>query len=281
MINYKEVTPKAPQLLAYIQSYTYSIGSLNETDAKFITRALPTVMTQLYFEFEGGLSAIETNGKRVEVAKRTYISCGLSSWMDIYQIGSQQKTRAIKNFKVELYPHTLFEVFGISPIEVMNEDLSLVDIFGLSDASLLYEELEASDDGEKMIEIFEKYFINRLLKKTIKQNTLTPHLLNSSQSIKLLAEETGYSQRWIQKQCRETMGVSLKKIQNNKRFLKILDNIHRKVLSGEEKINFTQLVYEGNYYDQAHFIREFKQNTGMTPSLYLSQKYQYLVSFFW
>ncbi len=281
MINYKEVTPKAPQLLAYIQSYTYSIGSLNETDAKFITRALPTVMTQLYFEFEGGLSAIETNGKRVEVAKRTYISCGLSSWMDIYQIGSQQKTRAIKNFKVELYPHTLFEVFGISPIEVMNEDLSIVDIFGLSDASLLYEELEASDDGEKMIEIFEKYFINRLLKKTIKQNTLTPHLLNSSQSIKLLAEETGYSQRWIQKQCRETMGVSLKKIQNNKRFLKILDNIHRKVLSGEEKINFTQLVYEGNYYDQAHFIREFKQNTGMTPSLYLSQKYQYLVSFFW
>lgn len=281
MINYKEVTPKAPQLLAYIQSYTYSIGSLNETDAKFITRALPTVMTQLYFEFEGGLSAIETNGKRVEVAKRTYISCGLSSWMDIYQIGSQQKTRAIKNFKVELYPHTLFEVFGISPIEVMNEDLSLVDIFGLSDASVLYEELEASDDGEKMIEIFEKYFINRLLKKTIKQNTLTPHLLNSSQSIKLLAEETGYSQRWIQKQCRETMGVSLKKIQNNKRFLKILDNIHRKVLSGEEKINFTQLVYEGNYYDQAHFIREFKQNTGMTPSLYLSQKYQYLVSFFW
>ena len=281
MINYKEVTPKAPQLLAYIQSYTYSIGSLNETDAKFITRALPTVMTQLYFEFEGGLSAIETNGKRVEVAKRTYISCGLSSWMDIYQIGSQQKTRAIKNFKVELYPHTLFEVFGISPIEVMNEDLSLVDIFGLSDASVLYEELEASDDGEKMIEIFEKYFINRLLKKTIKQNTLTPHLLNSSQSIKLLAEETGYSQRWIQKQCRETMGVSLKKIQNNKRFLKILDNIHRKVLSGEEKINFTQLVYEGNYYDQAHFIREFKQNTGMTPSLYLSQKYQHLVSFFW
>lgn len=281
MINYKEVTPKTYHLLTYIQSYTYSIGILNESDAKFITRTLPTTMTQIYFEFEGGLSEIETKGKRVEVAKRTYISCGLSSWMDIYQIGSKQKTRAIKNFKVEFYPHTLFEVFGISPIEVMNEDLSIVDIFGLSNASLMYEELEASDDGEKMIEIFEKYFINMLLKKTIKQNTLTPYLLNSSQSIKLLAEETGYSQRWIQKQCRKTIGVSFKKIQNNRRFLETLENIHMKILSGEEKINFTQLVYEGNYYDQAHFIREFKKNIGMTPSLYLSQKYQNLVSFFW
>ncbi|MBF0381960.1 MAG: helix-turn-helix transcriptional regulator [Magnetococcales bacterium] len=281
MINYREVIPTAKHIVPYIQSYTYSLGVLHESNAKLITRTLPSVMTQIYFEFVGGLSEIETAGKRFEIAKRTYISCGLGSWMDIYQLKSNQQSRAIKNFKVELYPHALYEIFALSPLEIMNEDLTIADIFGLTTASLLYEEMESSANGEEMIKIFERYFTKIMLERDVEKNSLTTQLLKSSMSIKSLAKETGYSPRWLQKQYRDKFGISYKKIQNNRRFLDTIEGVNQRVLSGKNKINFLDLVYDANYYDQAHFIREFKKNTGMTPSNYLNQKYHDLVNFFW
>jgi AraC-like DNA-binding protein len=38
-----------------------------------------------------------------------------------------------------------------------------------------------------------------------------------------------------------------------------------KVLLNEEITSLTDLAYENEYFDQAHFIKEFKQFTGLTP----------------
>ncbi|MGM0417698.1 MAG: hypothetical protein ACQEQS_03135 [Thermodesulfobacteriota bacterium] len=61
MIHYEEVFPKNHITARYVSSYTFSIGEINETDAKYITRAFPTYLTNFYFEFEGGLSEIKKN----------------------------------------------------------------------------------------------------------------------------------------------------------------------------------------------------------------------------
>jgi hypothetical protein len=47
--DYSSVCCAHPLLNRYIANYTYSIGCLSEQDAKLITRAYPTVMTQIYF----------------------------------------------------------------------------------------------------------------------------------------------------------------------------------------------------------------------------------------
>ena len=38
-----------------------------------------------------------------------------------------------------------------------------------------------------------------------------------------------------------------------------------KVLLNEEVTKLTDLAYENEYFDQAHFIKEFKEFTGLTP----------------
>jgi AraC-like DNA-binding protein len=39
--------------------------------------------------------------------------------------------------------------------------------------------------------------------------------------------------------------------------------------------NLTQLAYDCGYYDQSHFINEFKQQTGYTPKQYFDNNESY------
>ena len=281
MIDYKEVTTQKHYLRPYIKTYTYAIGTLYECEAKHITRAFPTVLTHIYFEFYGDLSEFKGEKRREKITKRTYINTGIGSWLDIYQLVSREKIRFVKNFKVSLYPHVLYEVFGISPLDILKEDIQIEDIFGETDASLLYEALESASNGALMIEIFERYFTNKLLSISQKRKKFIPYLLTPDTTLKSLSKNIGYSERWIQKQYSEVFGLSFKKIQNNKRFLKTLHTINMQIVTKREKIQLSTIAYEHGYFDQAHFIKEFKRYTGMNPSTYIKQKEKTPLDFFW
>jgi methylphosphotriester-DNA--protein-cysteine methyltransferase len=51
------------------------------------------------------------------------------------------------------------------------------------------------------------------------------------------------------------------------RFERIINNIER-VSRG----SFTTVTYDNNYYDQTHFIKDFKLFTGSTPIQFLNQR---------
>ncbi len=183
--DFGTLRPEHPWLCRYVVEYTYSIGCLREQDRRLITRAFPSVNTQLYFEFCGGLSEVrgddkglvwaasgareEGTGSRdgardggVVIEKRTYIKHGLGSWFDIYQLGSDAPSRPIKNLKVDLHPAAIHELFRCSPRELAEEDLQLADLMGASVAALMLEEMEAATSGKKLIEIFDRYLLEHL-----------------------------------------------------------------------------------------------------------------------
>lgn len=49
--------------------------------------------------------------------------------------------------------------------------------------------------------------------------------------------------------------------------------------SKNENISLTELAYESAYYDQSHFISDFRKMTGLTPNNFLMiVNCQYLIS---
>lgn len=75
-----------------------------------------------------------------------------------------------------------------------------------------------------------------------------------------LSQKFGVSERYIQKLFRENVGLSPAALFSVNRFNKALDLILTTDLS------LTSVAYDCGYYDQAHFIKEFKKFTGITPT---------------
>ena len=53
------------------------------------------------------------------------------------------------------------------------------------------------------------------------------------------------------------------------------------MLLNEKGDNLTNIAYESEYYDQAHFIKDFKEFTGTNPKRFLDNKEMALSSLFY
>ena len=75
-----------------------------------------------------------------------------------------------------------------------------------------------------------------------------------------LARHSGLSERYIQKLYLANIGISPAAFTAVVRFNRSLHQVLHTSAS------LTAIAYECGYYDQAHFIKEFRKFTGITPS---------------
>jgi AraC-like DNA-binding protein len=80
-------------------------------------------------------------------------------------------------------------------------------------------------------------------------------------TVKELEKSTGYSSRWLNMKFKQQLGFSPKLYASIVRFKTLLAHIS----VGKDRI-MDDKIYLDYYYDQAHFIREFKRYSGMTPT---------------
>jgi len=87
---------------------------------------------------------------------------------------------------------------------------------------------------------------------------------NSSPSlIKQLCETANISNKHLISLFNKKVGQTPKLIQRLNKFIKVIDIIHN-----QKFMNWSQIAYECNYYDQAHLINEFKIFAGVSPKNY-------------
>lgn len=77
---------------------------------------------------------------------------------------------------------------------------------------------------------------------------------------------SGYTSRYINKIFNQELGLSAKQICKTVKFHFLLED-----LSKGKTLSFTNLASEYNFYDQSHFIHEFKEFTGKTPREYTNK----------
>lgn len=87
-----------------------------------------------------------------------------------------------------------------------------------------------------------------------------------------LIEEVGYSHRYFLSRFKKQVGVTPKFLTRVFKFqhaLKTLDGLPR----GD--INWAALSFDWGYYDQAHFINDFRRFSGLRPTDYLKRWWEY------
>lgn len=99
-------------------------------------------------------------------------------------------------------------------------------------------------------------------------NQITDIIIQKKGKVKISELESlvGYSSRYINKIFDKEIGMSTKQFCNSVKFQFLLSDLNK----GEQK-SFTNLSSEYNFYDQAHFIHEFKEFSGKTPSEYSNE----------
>jgi AraC-like DNA-binding protein len=121
---------------------------------------------------------------------------------------------------------------------------------------------------EQKVNVLEAFLIDRLnrARKNQEKIPLVEVLCHSICSngeafnMKQLAAETGFSVRYIQQLFMNYVGISPQSFYSVHRFNKSLELVR------SANTSLTDIAYECGYYDQAHFIKEFKAYTGITPS---------------
>jgi AraC-like DNA-binding protein len=105
--------------------------------------------------------------------------------------------------------------------------------------------------------------ISKCIQHAITQITCQPHLL----SFHKLGEDIGYSQKHFIDLFKKQVGVT------PKQYLKIM-RFQKAILEAEtsRSINWSQLAQDSGFYDQAHFIHDFKEFSGFTPNEYMQRK---------
>src|SRR5690348_10004389 len=165
---------------------------------------------------------------------------------------------------IEFSPHGAFPFFGLPMDKTTN---------GLFDAETLFgrwgrdarEALRNLEPVEEKVNFVQDQLV-KLLRRNARQNpivefcVLALRLSNGRVAIRELERKTGYSRRYLDLLFNTHVGISPKVLAGIFRF----QRFYRKWAQGLDYDVFKEDLYD-YYYDQAHFIREFKKMTGYSP----------------
>ena len=168
---------------------------------------------------------------------------------------------------------------GVNPVykylplyEIVNNEWEFSSMITHDEKDKLLESMFFAHTIEEKIKIFMNYYINHVELKAEDsfslKNYLRKEIINSNGDLKLsdLSIKTGYSERYLNKKIHEDFGMNPKNLIRIIRFQKAVDSLTATI--GNTNCIDTALDY--GYYDQSHFIKDFKKLSGSTPMGYVN-----------
>lgn len=192
-----------------------------------------------------------------------------------------EPTGYVNTFAIRFYPYG-FANFVTLPIKnLANKETPIELLFEEKTANELERKIIGATNTSERIEIIENFLLDKLNEKTTIDNivkTTIDALLatNGSASISTILKEDLSKRRQLERNFKKQIGVSPKQLGKVIRLQTAL-----KILLNKKSENLTDIAYESEYFDQAHFIKDFKEFTGINPKEFLGNENMALSSLFY
>jgi AraC-like DNA-binding protein len=253
-----QIFPILPQLKGFIEKIWLfeSSEKLPDNDLKLI---VPNGRPLLLVPYRNGLIG-NMGGKRYVSAENQIALIGIC---DNPSLVNSQTDSATGSLGIEFSPLGIYRFFHLHLSEIKNELNFLTDILGMEAASLETRISGLSSPNEKVNHL-QSYLLYLFNKKTA--DFLFDYCIRQieesygSITIKQLEKITGFSSRWLNLKFKERLGISPKNFSSIIRF----QNYYKAIILETSKFKIKKPFYD-QYYDQSHFIRDFKRFTGMAP----------------
>lgn len=259
------------KLKPYIKQY-WALDHILANREKYTQRIIPSGLTELIL-YLGHKPEAHTENRSLE---------------DHFLLNGQQNdyydiliSESLSIFSILFTPHGISQFFSLPINELQNNSVPLKYV-----NKKLYGELESKLSKEisflEKVSIVESCLI-KLLKNNSKEYEFK-RITSTIQDIQLakgnidigtLASNACLSRKQFERIFTEYIGIS------PKQYLKIIRlqaTIYFK--SKNEKSTLTELAYENGYYDQSHFINDFKILTGLTPKQFFNDCAKPMSDFF-
>ena len=191
-----------------------------------------------------------------------------------YQLTSRYFHGKLNNIGVRFHPGGAYQLLGPQISGAFGCDVALTDL-SLPEVNCLHQQLADTQDAGQRLQHIENWLLHQARAHDAQSGIiqhLWPRLLDTSNSLEVLTQNYPLSRRQIERKFQSQIGVSPAHI-------KILHHVKnaRRLISQNPLHSLVDVALACGFYDQAHFIRQFRSVTQQTPGQYrarkMSQKY--------
>ena len=192
-----------------------------------------------------------------------------------------EPTGYVNCFAVRFYPYG-FANFAATAIKTLaNKETPINLLFGDKPANELEHRIINATNTKHRIEIVEDFFLNKLKDKAtidsiVKATVEAIFLTEGSEPINSILKNHLSKRRQLERKFFNQVGISPKQLGKVIRLQTAL-----KMLINQQHESLTKIAYDSNYYDQAHFTKDFKEFTGTNPKDFLADKELLLSTIFY
>lgn len=230
-----------------------------ESEDGIANRVLPDTAMVMAFRYKG----LVLNGQEQRNPLSSSVLTGLQHSSRLLTYANHTATLLVlfrEGGAAAFFREPLYELFGGSlPLDALMPARKLAEV---------EDRLAGANDNRERISIIEQFLHSKL--KWPSPDPLLIHAVATIQAdqgstvIHQLAQSLHISQDAFEKRFRRAVGTTPKQFARIIRFRHLI----RIYKPGQ---HLTDLAYEGNYFDQAHFIKDFRSFTGQTPQDFFRQ----------
>lgn len=261
MLHFRQVKPH-PGLCNFVRGYWLLESSALPEQLELVPDGYP----EMFFVLNGSVQIFSAQNCRGKFAPTGLIGQATGRF-------SFQTSPHTSALFVKLYPWTPHLLFGISAREINDSVLDVETVSSDPEFRNLDARVYAAPNLEGAARVLDAFFLKKTAALSNK-GAFVQHAVrqifnsNGALSIDSLRERIWASRRYVEKTFKETIGLTPKRYAQLVRVKKA----SMCLLDPRFQGNIQDIALSLEYYDQSHFLKDFKAIVGCSPSAFLKSQ---------